>query len=171
MTCKDVAILANQSISCNHQVRCVEGCRCDRGFVLDQDNNICVPISDCPCLAKDGRKYEVDILSCRLLLFPFFRTLMNFKSQPESVFFDHDAVGNEFCVCKNAQFDCRPAKPQEIEALARKEKLKCDQAKKLVATDCLQLPMTTCQVRKNVLILCCQHVLLRCRFRILEKSQ
>lgn len=36
--------------------KCVEGCNCPDGFSLDQDG-ICVPITDCPCVFE-SKEYK-----------------------------------------------------------------------------------------------------------------
>ncbi|KAI5086910.1 zonadhesin isoform X2, partial [Silurus meridionalis] len=38
--------------------KCVEGCKCDPGFVLS--NNKCVPLKDCGCVDHDGSYHPVN---------------------------------------------------------------------------------------------------------------
>ncbi|XP_017781781.1 PREDICTED: hemocytin [Nicrophorus vespilloides] len=102
--------------------RCVEGCNCPEGQTLDNKGE-CVPIGRCGC-RHDGLDFAAGYKEVR----------------PAS-------KGLELCTCINAQWTCKPAKPDEIKQFPRASDLKskCNATRNFVFTTCESVEPTTCK--------------------------
>lgn len=81
--CRPTCTHLNGPPDCNQNEACLPGCVCNDGFV--QKGSVCVPVRECGCVDKNGKKYQVN--RTRLLATAFFLRALPIWSAVMIVFF------------------------------------------------------------------------------------
>ncbi|CAB3239227.1 unnamed protein product [Arctia plantaginis] len=116
--CSDMALAASGTC----KPCCVEGCACPQGQLLD-DNGLCVPTALCPCYHK-GLQFNAGYKEVR-------------AGRRE----------RELCTCVGARWDCKPAKPDEIQNYPPAEDLRsnCSASNNMEFSTCQISEPLTCK--------------------------